>query len=156
MKITIGSTTFDVTRCTRRRDNTKGFYLDIAVPVENISKDSLYDLLDGNTEDIIVTEDDGSESTYKGFNKLMDFSVSKGSIYVAQYCTCEMEAQLSIAQNKIAEQNKTIATMQTEAQAMTAEILAQGKNIATQTETIEAQKEEIAMLNDTLLEVLMA
>ena len=108
MKITIGSTTFDATRCSRRRDNTKGFYLDIAVPVENISKDALYDLLDGNTETIYTVEDDGTENEYNGFNSIQNFSVANGSILVAQYCTSELEAQLNLAKNRIAAQEKAI------------------------------------------------
>ena len=153
MKITIGSTTFDATSCTRRRDNAKGYYLDMTIPTENISKDTLYDLLDGNTESIIATEGDGTESTYDGFNAIGNFSVSKGLILVSQYCTSELEAQLSLAKNKIAEQDKTIVIMQNEAQAMTAEILGQaetivlqGETIATQNETITSQKLQIAEL----------
>jgi len=107
-RITIGSTTFDATKCERFRDNTKGFYLDIAVPVENISKDALYDLLNGNEETIYVAEEDGTESIYDGFNSIQNFSVSKGCILVAQYCTSELEAQLSLAKSKIAAQDKAI------------------------------------------------
>lgn len=134
MKLTIGSTTFDATRCSRRRDNTKGFYLDIEVPVESISKDALYDLLDNNKETIYALEDDGTESMYDGFNSIQNFSVSKGAIFVAQYCTSELEAQLSLANSKIAEQDRTIAG---------------------QGEIIAGQNEEIIMLNDILLEVLL-
>ena len=108
--IIIGSTTFEATHCERFRDNTKGFYLDISVPVKNISKDELYDLLDGNQETIHVVEEDGTESIYDGFNSVQNFSVSKGCILVAQYCTSELEAQLSLAKSKIAEQEKIIAT----------------------------------------------
>lgn len=132
--ITIGSTTFEAKQCERFRDNTKGFYLDIAVPVENISKDALYDLLDANKETIYVTEEDGTESIYDGFNSIQNFSVSKGYILVAQYCTSELEAQLSLAKSKIAEQDRIIAE---------------------QGNTIAGQNEEIIMLNDTLLEVLL-
>lgn len=106
--ITISSTTFEATKCERFRDNAKGFYLDIAVPVENISKDALYDLLNDNKETIYVVEEDGTESFYDGFNSIQNFSVSKGCILVAQYCTSELEAQLSLAKSKIAEQDKVI------------------------------------------------
>ena len=149
-KITIGSTTFDATKCERFRDNTKGFYLDIAVPVENISKDALYDLLDDNKETIHVVEEDGSESIYDGFNSIQNFCVSKGCILVAQYCTSELEAQLSIAKSKIAEQERTVSNLQNEAVALTNEIIAQANIIAgnnAQIATLESQNKE---LNETV------
>lgn len=149
-KITIGSTTFDATKCERFRDNTKGFYLDIVVPVENISKDALYDLLDGNKETIYVAEEDGTESIYDGFNSIQNFSVSKGCILVAQYCTSELEAQLSIAKSKIAEQERTISGLQDEASALANEVIAQASIIAgqnVQIGTLESQNKE---LNETV------
>jgi len=135
MNLTIGSTSIEITDCVRMRDTRKGFYLDITIPKENIGMETLYDLLDGCTENIIVTDDEGNVTEYVGFKTLGPFTIENGVYKVAQICTSEYEAQLSLAQAKIAEQDAKIAT---------------------QDETIEAQAAEIAMLNDALLEALMA
>jgi hypothetical protein len=128
MILRIGTTIIDITSCTRMRDAKRGFYLDLNIPKENIGMEELYNLLDGCTDTIVVTDDEGNVSEYVGFKTLGSFAVENGSYRVAQVCTSEYEAQLSIAQSKIAEQD----------------------------ETIQAQAEEIAILNETLLEMLMA
>lgn len=158
MNLTIGSTTIEITSCVRKRDTQKGFFLDLTIPRENIGMDELYALLNGNTEDIIV-----DENVYKGFKEVGSFALENGTYRVAQVCTSELEAQLSLAQNTIKEQNVTISTMQNTLNAQetalkghTKIISEQTKAITLQTETIKAQTEEIAILNDTLLEVLMA
>lgn len=134
MNLAIGTTTIEITSCTRMRDTVRGFYLDIVIPKENIGMDELYSMLDGCAENIIVTEDNGAVNTYVGFKTLGSFACENGVYTVAQVCTSEYEAQLSLAQSKIAEQDAVIAL---------------------QTETIMAQNEEIAILNDTLLEMLI-
>ena len=135
MNLTIGTTTIKITSCTRKRDTQRGFYLDLTIPKDNIGMDDLYALLNGNTEPIVVIEADGTENTYIGFKETGSFALEGGFYKVAQVCTSEYEAQLSLAQSKMAEQDAIIAA---------------------QNETIEAQTEEIIMLNDTLLELLMA
>ena len=134
MNLTIGNTTIEITSCTRMRDTKRGFYLDITIPKENIGMEDLYNLLDGCTETIIVTDENGAVTEYVGFKTLGPFTIENGAYKISQICTSEYEAQLSLAQAKIAEQDAKLAT---------------------QEETINAQREEIAMLNDTLLEVLM-
>ena len=134
MNLKIGNTSIEITSCTRMRDTKRGFYLDITIPKESIGMETLYNLLDGCTETIIVTDDSGNVSEYVGFKTLGSFACENGVYKVAQICTSEYEAQLSIAQSKIAEQDAVIEK---------------------QNEVIEAQTEEITLLNDTLLEVLM-
>lgn len=146
MKMTIGTTTIEITSCERLRDNQKGFYLGIKVPKENISSDDLEALLDGCTETIIVTEADGSETEYKGFNECASIMTKNGVRHVAQYCMSEAMAQLSLAQKKIREQTATMTTMQDTIDAQTTEIFAQAEVIVAQGETIATQNEQVAAL----------
>lgn len=133
--LTIGNTTIEITSCTKRRDVKRGFYLDLYIPQANIGMDELFNLLNNNEEHIVITEADGTESVYVGFKQLGALSCEAGVYNVAQVCTSEYEAQLSLTQNKVAEQNKVIED---------------------QTEAIKAQTAELELLNDTLLELLMA
>jgi hypothetical protein len=108
MRLTIGSTTIEITDCVRMRDTKRGFYLDITIPKENIGMEELYTLLDGCTEKIIVTDENGAVAEYMGFKSLGSFACEDGLYKVAQICTSEYEAQLSLAQSKIAEQDSVI------------------------------------------------
>lgn len=134
MNMTIGSTTIEITSCVRKRDIQRGFFLELTIPKATIGMDDLYALLNGNTEDIIVVDADETENTYRGFKETGSFSLEGGFYKVAQVCNSEYEAQLSIAQKKIADQDSVIER---------------------QNQIIEAQTEEIVLLNDTLLEMLM-
>lgn len=161
--LTIGSTTFEILGCEQCRDNKKGYYLRLIVPVESISMDEFYALLNGNKENIIYTKEDGTVNTYTGFGLIGKFSCEDGVIEAAQYAFSEAEAQLSVAQNKITEQNRTIATLQNTVAVMTTAlkshadaITEQNATIAIQKETIITQREEIDFLSDLLLEELMA
>lgn len=128
MILRIGTTEIAITENpVRRRDTKRGFFLDITIPKDNIGMEELYNLLSTNETDIAVVNDDGTENVYKGFKEVGSFALENGNYHIAQVCTSEYEAQLSLMQNKVVEQNKII----------------------------EAQNEEIVMLNDTLLEVIM-
>ncbi len=106
--MTIGSTTIEITSCTRKRDTQRGFFIDLVIPKENIGMNELYDLLDSNTDSIVVVDEEGVENTYIGFKEIGSFAIEGGSYKVAQICTSEYEAQLSLAQSKIAEQDAII------------------------------------------------
>lgn len=134
MNLAIGSTSITITSCVRRRDTKRGFFLEIEIPKASIGMDALYSLLDGCTETIVVTDDEGNVNEYVGFKTIGSFGCENGVYKVSQVCTSEYEAQLSLAQSKIAEQDAVIAA---------------------QTETIAAQAEEIEALNGTMLEMLM-
>lgn len=103
MKLTIGSTTIDITSCTRMRDTKRGFYLDLQIPKNNIGMEALYSLLDNCTETIIITTDTGAVNEYKGFQTLGSFACENGMYKIAQVCTSEYEAQLSLTQTKVNE-----------------------------------------------------
>ena len=116
MNLRINDTTIEITSCTRMRDVKRGFYLDIKIPKSSIGMDALSDLLDNNESTIYIIDANGNESAYNGFKTLGNLSLENGVYQVCQVCTSEIEAQLSIAQNKIAEQataleaaNRTIA-----------------------------------------------
>lgn len=109
MKLRVGSTEIAITSCSRRRDVQRGFYLDLQIPKENITFDELDALLNGCEESIIITEEDGTETTYNGFKLLNSVMLKDGVYHVEQCCVSEIEAQLSLAQKKIAEQNAVIA-----------------------------------------------
>ena len=137
MNLSIGNKTLAITGCTRRRDTRRGFFLDIEIPKENIGMDELYALFDGCTENIVVIDDEGTENVYTGFKTIGSFSLENGVYKVAQVCTSEYEAQLSIAQNRIAEQTNVIA-----AQAEMIGLLE------------EATVEQIATIDSLLLDVI--
>lgn len=103
MNLTIGSTTVEITSCTRMRDTRRGFYLDLQIPKDNIGMEELYTLLDGCTEVITITNDEGVVNNYKGFQTLGSFACEDGVYKIAQVCTSEYEAQLSLTQGEIAE-----------------------------------------------------
>ena len=142
MNLTVGTTTVAITSCTRRRDVQRGFYLDIKIPRESVAYDELEALLKDTSESITITEDDGSETIYNGFKLLNSVMVKDGVYHVEQCCVSEIEAQLSLAQNKIAEQNAVIA--------------AQNETIAAQAEEIEFQAEALDELFTEVLPSLKA
>ena len=155
MNLQIGNTTIEITSCTRKRDLQKGFYLDLVIPKESIGMDDLYALLDGNEEAIVITDGE-VENTYRGFKEVGSFACENGSYTVAQICTSEIEAQLSLAQNKVAEQNTVIASMQDTITAQNTAlenhakvITEQQATIEAQTETIATQTEQVALLEET-------
>ena len=122
MNLTIGNKTLEITSCTRRRDTKRGFFLDITIPKDAIGMDELYSLLDGCTEDIVV-EDNGTVNTYTGFKTVGSFTCENGVYNVAQVCTSEYEAQLSLAQSRINEQDQLITVLQAENLLLTEELL---------------------------------
>jgi hypothetical protein len=163
MNLTIGSTTIEVISCEQLRDNNKGFFLDIVAPVSSISMDEFYALLKDNKENIVITKDNGVVNTYVGFGLIGKFSCEDGVITVAQYANSEIEAQLSVTQNEIAEHKKTIERLQNEVTVQTVAlenhataITEQSAVIAMQRENIATQREEIDFLSDLLLEEIMA
>ncbi len=112
MNMTIGNTSIEIVSCVRMRDTKRGFYLDITIPKESIGMEDLYNLLDSCTENIVVTDEEGNVSEYVGFKTLGSFACENGEYKVAQICTSEYEAQLSLAQTKIAEQAEYIGMLE--------------------------------------------
>lgn len=109
MKLRIGTTEIEITSCSRKRDVQRGFYLDLQIPKDNTTFDELDALLNGCEESIIIIEEDGTETTYNGFSLLNSVMLKNGVYHVEQCCVSEIEAQLSLAQNKIKTQDAIIA-----------------------------------------------
>lgn len=149
MNLTIGNTTIAINSCTRMRDTKRGFYLDIKIPKDSISMDELSTLLDGNTETIFVIDDAENESAYNGFKMLSNLSLENGVYTVCQACTSEIEAQLSIAQNKVTEQAKALEDTNRVVAQQIETIVQQGNTIDRQSEIITAQAEQVMMLEET-------
>ena len=122
MNLTIGTTTIEITSCVRMRDLQRGFYLDIEIPKKNIAFEELTALLDGCTESIIVNGEDG-ETVYNGFSLMNSVMLKDGAYHVEQCCVSEIEAQLSLAQKKISEQDDTIETLKAENALLIEELL---------------------------------
>ena len=135
MRLAIKDTVVDITSCTRMRDTKRGFYLDITIPKSNIGMEELYNLLEDCTETIIITDNDGNVNEYNGFKTLSNFSCENGVYKIAQVCTSEYEAQLSLAQS-------TIKALE--------------DKIASDAEKINAQSATIVALNDELLNTQLA
>jgi hypothetical protein len=146
--LTIGSTTLEITSYARRRDVQKGFYLELTIPKESIGMDNLYALLNNNAEPIVITEADGVENTYIGFKEIGSFALENGAYKVAQVCTSEIEAQLSLAQNKVNEQNAVIASLQNVVETKAEEVAVLSANVLAQAEQITAQTEQVATLEE--------
>lgn len=110
MQLMIGSNTIDVVSCTRLRDVQRGFYLDIKILRSTIGMDDLIAIFDGNTEPIYVLEGE-IPNEYIGFKTLSNISLENGIYHVMQACTSEIEAQLSLVQNKSSEQDVKINSL---------------------------------------------
>lgn len=106
--LTIGSTSINITECTRMRDLKRGFYLEIKIPEDTVNIDELKTIFKDNKQTIAITEADGTTNLYEGFQLLSTLSLEDGFYYVCQACTSEIEAQLSIAQNTINAQAQII------------------------------------------------
>lgn len=141
--LTIGSKSFPITSYTKKRDVKRGFYLDLYIPQTSIGMDELFNLLNNNEENIVITEADGTENIFMGFRELAAISYEGGVYNVAQVCTSEYEAQLSLAQNKINEQNDVIANMQGVIEAQDSELKAHANVITQQNAVIEQQGKSI-------------
>jgi uncharacterized coiled-coil protein SlyX len=147
--LTIGSKSFPITSYTKKRDTKRGFYLDLYIPQESIGMDELFNLLNNNEETIVITTSDGTENIFNGFKELAAISCEGGVYNVAQVCTSEYEAQLSLAQSKIAEQDAVITEMNGVITAQDNEIKAHAKVITEQNEIIGQQTELVAVLEET-------
>jgi hypothetical protein len=112
MKLTIGSTSFDITNCEKQRDLKIGFYLAIKVPRTSISGDELHDLLDGNKEVITLTKDDGTEESYEGFNSVELFDIKATEYFIKQACVSEAMAQISLLKSRATATEKLSATLE--------------------------------------------
>lgn len=170
--LTIGTVTLELRLpFSKKWDRGAGVYAEIAIPTTAISHDDLKALFTDNTEDLIVTEEDGSTETFSGYTELHEIkeNISMGVYIVTQYCTGtamhllnEARKQIETLQTEKAELQSTVATQGQILTAQAEQIVTQANSITelngtieNQNETITAQAAEIEMLNDTLLAVIM-
>ena len=134
--LTIGSTTLELNSFRKIRDKVVGVYAQIEIPTTAISHDDLKALFTDNANDLIVTEEDGSTTTYSGYATLDEIR-EKGEMHtVIQICTSEAIHLLNEARKQIEEQQKALDNY--------------AKVVASQVDTIatlEANNEE---LNNTV------
>ena len=135
--LTIGSTILELNSFDKRWDKIGGVYAEIKIPTSAIAYDDLEALFDGNAEDLIVTEEDGSTATYSGYSETHKLikNLITGMYEVTQYCT-------STAMHLLNEARKQIATLETEKAELQSKVNAQGA-------TITAQAEQVASLEET-------
>lgn len=154
--LTIGSTNLELNSFRKIRDKVIGVYAQIEIPATAISHDELKALFTDNQHDLIVTEEDGSTTTYSGYAQLDEIREKAGVYTVIQICTSETIHLLNEARKQIEEQNGTITTMQgvidtqnTALENHAKVITEQQATIEQQTATIAAQTEQVAVLEET-------
>ena len=150
--LTIGSKSFKINSYAKKRDVKRGFYLDLYIPQESIGMDEPFNLLNNNEEVIVITTSDGTENRFAGFKELGAISCEGGIYNVAQVCTSEYEAQLSLAQNKINEQDGVIANMQNVIDAQDNELKTHANVITQQHEELIAQAEQLVSQGNIITE----
>lgn len=154
--LTIGSTNLELNSFRKIRDKVVGVYAQIEIPATAISHDELKALFTDNQHDLIVTEEDGSTTTYSGYAQLDEIREKAGVYTVIQICTSEAIHLLNEARKQIEEQSGTITTMQgvidnqnTALENHAKVITEQQATIEAQAETITAQTEQVAILEET-------
>ena len=126
MKVLIGSTELTVNNCYAYRYQNGKLVLKIEVPQSEIAHDDLKALLKDNTDDIIKVDGDNRE-TFSGFRYTLTI-LDRDDVYECEVeCVSEMERKVGDLE-KLLEEEKAV---------------------------INEQREEIALLNDTLLEIIM-
>lgn len=145
MKILIAGTELNVLKCFPYERQSGKRTLEITIPQSEVEYSALKALLNANEGEIVLTKDDSTTQTFVGYKttyEITDKTEEELAVwYIAIQCTAEAERRAWEAQQKATELETVLAQ--------------QAEVINAQTETINAQTEEIAMLNDTLLEVLM-
>lgn len=143
MKIVVMDTTLEVTSCRAHRYGNGKLVLEINIPDGVIGTDDCSVLLKSNTGDIqVLSDDDTVKEIHAGFRQSVRVSKNDdGTVYAEVENVSEAEFQNGILRQKITTQDEEIAEL--------------NATVTSQNETMKAQKEELELLNDTLLEVLM-
>ena len=146
MNLTIGSTSFEITKYKKLRDKLQGTYMKIWIPEESITVDDLRALLKDNALDIIITDDAGNQTIFSGYSGFGSLTITGGEYIVEQFCDSELAHLLNEARAQIAEQQAVINTQTVALQNHAQVITEQAEKITEQTKTIEAQTEQMAAL----------
>ena len=143
--LTIGSTTLEIDSFDKIRDKVVGVYAEIKIPKTAISRDDVWTLFDDNPHELIVTEEDGSTTTYKGYSELEEVKENKDYFILTQICSSE-------AMHLLNEARKKIETLEREKGELQNELLAQSKELQTHAVVIKAQNEQIVVQGNTIME----
>lgn len=140
MHILVGETQVTITsHVVNRHDNKRGLVLTIKTTADNISladADTLCTTIKENKLDILVYDDNNElVHTLRGF-------------YHNCLCSKDTDGIITVEITNESENTYQIGLLRDENQTLR-------NTVATQTQTINAQAEEIDLLNGTLLEVLM-
>ena len=157
MNILVGANTIEAVNCWVERYDTGKVVLKLHIRQDVIGHDELKNLLKNNTEDIILTKDDGSVEALSGFYysiRVSDSVIDGEEIHDCEVeCIGENEYQIGRLKNQIAEQNevisnqmKIIAEMQAVNAALNDEIL------TTQMELCELYESNKGTENETVAE----
>lgn len=146
MKVTIGTTTFEITKYKPFRDKLQGVYIKMWIPEESISFDDLRALLKNNAEDIVITDAAGNTTVLSGYRTLGPVIVAGGEYVVDQFCDSELAHLLNEARKQIEKLEREKADLQNEVVAQGNELFAQAETIVLQGETIATQNEQVAAL----------
>lgn len=106
--LTIGSTNLELVSFSKKWDKGRGVYAQIVIPTTAISYTDLKALFVDNQHDLIVTEEDGSTTSYSGYAELDEIREKADEFTVVQYCTETAMHLLNEARKQIDEQNTVI------------------------------------------------
>ena len=157
MKVLVNNAELDVLNCYPYRFNNGKLVLRMEILQANIEHDALKALLKANTGDVVQINDDGTQTSYSGFQHAVSITdkeevidnVAQEIYFIEIECKSESDYLIGVLWSEIEKQKNEIETQKNE-------ILAQSNLIVQQINTINAQADEILLLNDTLLEILMA
>lgn len=150
--LTIGSTNLELNSFRKIRDKVVGVYAQIEIPATAISHDELKALFTDNQHDLIVTEEDGSTTTYSGYAQLDEIREKAGVYTVIQICTSEAIHLLNEARKQIEEQQGTITEMTGVIAAQDNELKTHARVISEQNDVIVAQGNTIAEQGNVIVE----
>ena len=151
MKILIGQTELEVLDCYTFRFKNGRLVLNLKLLQEVVEISVLRTLIDKNKEDIICTHNDGTKKLFSGFSYSASYTITNEEnedgtttpVYKVEVeCTSEQEFQNGLLKQKIAELNQSIAQ--------------QNEVINTQSQVINNQAMSITLMEDVMLEQLMA
>lgn len=145
--LTIGNTTLELVSFNKRWDKASGVYAQIVIPATAISYDDLKALFTDNQHDLIVTDDETTE-TFSGYAMLDEIRERGGEYTVIQYCTSNPMHLLNETRKQIEEQQGTIAEMGGVITAQDNELKAHAKVITEQNVIIGQQTELVGALEE--------
>ena len=143
--LTIGSTTLEINSFRKIRDKVVGVYAQIEIPVTAISYEEVNALFKNNQHDLIVTEEDGSTTTYSGYNKWDETKEREDFYTVIQICESE-------AIHLLNEARKEIETLRREKAELQSEVMAQATVLETHATVITQQNSVITAQGNRITE----